>query len=128
MASEQTSEIIPDTVVHRIGGGHIENLQLSALEKELVPPGISVLLGGTAPAAAQQMRNAFPKSRKWYDSVMQVGTATIKAIRAAGFEVIMDATTRFQNRARLVHPDGVAGFTDANLERLAHVFEDMVES
>ena len=127
MASEQTSEITPDTVVHRIGGGQKENLQLSSLEKELIPPGISVLLGGTAQAAAQQMRNAFPKSRKWQGSVMQVGTATVKAIRAAGFEVIMDATTRFQNHARLVHPDGVAGYTDTNLESVAQVFEDLIE-
>ena len=116
-----------DTVVHRLGGGYKENLQLSPLEKDLMPPGISVLLGGTPQEAAAQMRQAFPRSRKWVESLQQVGTATVQAIRNAGFEIMIDPTTRFPNHARLIHPDGVAGFTTINLERLAQVFIDTIE-
>jgi len=127
VAEEEAIEIIPDTVVHRVGGGDKENLQLSQLEKELAPPGISVLLGGTPQEAAVQMQNAFPRSRKWHESVQRIGTATVETIRAAGFEIIADPTTRFPNHARLIHPNGFAGFTDANLERLTQAFEDIAE-
>lgn len=127
MAGEDKLEVTPDRVVHRIGGGHKENLQLSLLENELTPPGISVLLGGTPLEAASQMRNAFPRSRKWSESARRVGTTTVQAIRAAGFDVIPDPTDRFPNHARLIHPSGVDGFTDKNLERLVRAFEETVE-
>ena len=51
-----------------------------------------------------------------------VGTIADAAIRAVGFDVIPDPTTRFPTHHRLIHPDGVAGFTDANLARLAAAF------
>lgn len=127
MVGEDGLSITPDTVVHRIGSGHKENLQLSQLEKELIPPGISVLLGRTPQAAAQQMRNAFPRSRKWLESSRRVGTTTVQAIKEAGFEIRFDPTDRFPNHARLIHPSGVEGFTDENLERLAQAFEETVE-
>lgn len=74
------------------------------------------------------MRSAFPRSRKWNTSAYRIGTATVKTIRDAGFEIIFDPTTRFPNHARLVHPAGLTGFTNGNLERLAQAFEDTVES
>jgi hypothetical protein len=36
----------------------------------------------------------------------------------------MDATPRFPQHARLIHPHGAAGFTDDNLKRLAQYFQD----
>jgi hypothetical protein len=57
-------DIAPAMVVHRIGGGSVANLRLSQIDLSLQPPGISVLLGGTPQEAAEQMRQAFPKSRK----------------------------------------------------------------
>jgi hypothetical protein len=50
---------------------------------------------------------------------------TAAAIRQAGFELIPDPTARFPNHARLIHPSGVAGFTDTNLAQLARVFHDI---
>src|SRR5205823_3496363 len=48
-------KILPaETVVHRIGGGAIENLRLKPAEKALSPPGISALSGSSAEGAAEQ--------------------------------------------------------------------------
>jgi hypothetical protein len=121
-------EIGPNTVVHRIGGSTLDNLRLSAIEEALVPPGISVLLGGTPQAAADQMRQAFPRSQKWHEAARIVATTTAAAIRAIGFEIVPDPTARFPNHARLIHPDGLAGFHASNLRKLAQIFSNMAES
>jgi hypothetical protein len=57
-------------------------------------------------------------------TVQTVGTSNAAQIRATGFEIVPDPTSRFPNHARLIHADGAAGFTDENLQRLAHVFRD----
>jgi len=119
-------EIPPDTVVHRVGGGGAANLRLSPLDAQQTPPGISVLLHGTPQAAAAQMRRAFPGSRKWRETAHTVGTTTAAAIREAGFDLVPDPTTRFPNHARLIHPQGVEGFTDEYLATLAATFRDTV--
>lgn len=124
MAVGKPEDIAGETVVHRLGGGIIANLRLSVLEQKLTPPGISLLLGGTPQGAATQMRQAFPNSRKWRVSAQTVGTTTAEAIREAGFELVPDPTSRFPNHARLIHPNGVAGFTDTNLTQLARIFHD----
>jgi hypothetical protein len=117
-------DISPETVVHRVGGGSVANLRLSPLDAQQTPPGLSVLLGGTPPEAADQLRRAFPRSRKWLQSVHTVGTTTAAAIREAGFEIVPDPTARFPNHARLMHSRGVAGFTDENLQILAATFRN----
>lgn len=119
--------ISSETVVHRVGGGSMANLRLSSLDEKQTPPGVSVLLGGTPQEAAVQMRRAFPLSRKWREAAHTVGTTTAEALRAAGFEIVPDPTTRFPNHARLIHPRGVAGFTDENLETLAATFRNTTE-
>ena len=124
MAVGRPEDIAPDTVMYRVGGGSVTNLRLSPLDQRLTPPGISVLLGGTPQEAATQMRQAFPNSRKWRETAHTVGTTTAAAVRQAGFETVPDPTTRFPNHARLVHPRGVAGFTDTNLAVLAQTFQD----
>ena len=124
MAVGKAEDIAPETVVHRVGGGSLTNLRLSAIDRQQTPPGISVLLGGTPQEAAEQMRQAFPKSRKWLQTVSIVGTTTAESIRQAGFEIIPDPTSRFPNHARLIHPNGEAGFSDDNLAALAQVFQD----
>ena len=117
-------EITPDTVVHRVGGGSVANLWLSFLDAQQTPPGISVLLHGTPQEAAAQMRRAFPGSWKWRATAHTVGTTTAGAIRGAGFDVVPDPTTRFPNHARLIHSQGVSGFTDEHLVTLAATFRD----
>lgn len=117
-------DIPPETVVHRVGGGSVANLRLSPLDAKQTPPGISVLLGGTPQEAAAQMRRAFPGSRKWRGTAHTVGTTTVAAVREAGFEIVPDPTTRFPNHARLIHPSGVAAFTDENLAILAATFRN----
>ena len=116
--------ISAETVVHRVGGGSVANLRLSPLDAQQTPPGISVLLGGTPQEAAAQMRRAFPRSRKWRETSYTVGTTTVVAIREAGFEIAPDPTTRFPHHARLMHPSGVAGFTDGHLETLTSTFRN----
>lgn len=124
MALGRPEDIASDTLVHRVGGGSVSNLRLSPIDQGLIPPGLSVLLGGTPKEAAVQMRQAFPSSRKWQAASRIVGTTTAAALRQAGFEVIPDPTVRFSNHARLIHPQGVAGFTDANLQPLSQAFHD----
>jgi hypothetical protein len=102
----------------------VENLRLSSIDIQQIPPGISVLIGGTPQEAAAQMRSAFPGSRKWRDIARMVGTTTAAAIRTAGFEVVPDPTTRFSNHARLIHASGAAGFTDEHLATLAAMFHN----
>jgi len=127
VAIGKPEEIRPDAVMHRVGGGTVDNLRLSAIEEVLTPPGISVLLGGTPQAAAAQMRQAFPRSQKWHATAYTVGTTTAAALRQTGFEIVPDPTARFPNHARLVHPDGAAGFNAANLAKLAQMFENTTE-
>lgn len=117
-------DIGPDTAIHRVGGGNAANLRLKAMEERLIPPGISVFLGGSAQQAVTQLRQAFPRSRKWRGK-QTVGTTTAAALRQVGFEVVPNPTSRFSNHARLIHPNGVVGFTDTNLKRLAHTFQDI---
>lgn len=124
MVADVPEDIAPETAVHRVGGGNVENLRLSALELELDPPGISLLLDGTPQEAASQMKQAFPRSKKWNQAAATVGTASVAAVRQMGFDIEPDPTSRFPNHARLIHPDGAAGFSEANLEGLERVFSD----
>ena len=115
--------LAPNTAVHRIGGGEVGNLGLKPKERTLSPPGISILLNGTPESAAQQMRDAFPNATRLSAAAETVGSTTIGAIQNAGFDVISAPTRHFPNHARLIHKDGVAGFSEENLERLATVFQ-----
>jgi hypothetical protein len=120
-------DIASDTVVHRIGGKEIANLRLKPREQTLQPPGISLLAGGTPAEAAEQMRQAFPDPVKFArirGSCSVVASATVAAIQVVGFEVRSEPSTKFPNHARLTHPEGVAGFSDANLALLVSVFNE----
>jgi hypothetical protein len=118
--TESTQQIAADVVIFRIGGGTAENLALRASETLLNPPGISAFRGGTPAEAAETMRRRFPRMAPRGRTV--VGAATAGQIRAAGFDVIMNATRHYPQHIRLIHPDGAAGFTKENLERLARCF------
>ena len=109
-----------DEPIHRIGGGSVENLSLKPEELKLIPPGISALRGGTPAEAAAAMRRQFPRMAIHGKTV--VGSSNAGLIRSGGFDVIMDATKRFPQHARLIHPDGVAGFSFENLDRLSKCF------
>jgi hypothetical protein len=116
-----TIPLADDAVVHRIGGAAVANLRLGPLDATAAPPGLSVLVGGTPHQAAARMWAAVP-SRKWLALAGTVGTTAAAAIRAAGFDVIEWPTPKLPNHARITHPDGTAGFTDANLAVLAAAF------
>jgi hypothetical protein len=127
MATDDAVPISPDTAVHRVGGGGVKNLRLKPREEVLSPPGFSVLLGGTPAEAAEQMRQAFPDPRKFarvHALARVVGTTTIAALEGAGFQVVADRSAKFPNHARIAHPEGVAGFSEANLHALSRVFTD----
>ena len=108
--------------IHRIGGGTLENLRLKPAETGLNPPGISVLKTPTPGEAAAQMRAAFPKAAGLHEAAKMVGTTSEDSIRDAGFDVIANPTKKLSNHHRIIHPDGVAGFSDENLARLVEVF------
>lgn len=108
--------------LHRIGGGTVEDLRLKPAEETLNPPGISILRFPAPGDAAAAIRAAFPRAAGLHALARTVGTTTDGAVRAAGFDVIPDPSTRLPTHHRLIHPDGVAGFTDANLARLAAAF------
>ena len=92
------------------------------METTLKPPGISVLKTLTPGDAAAQMRSVFPKAAGLHEAAKIVGTTSSELIRSVGFDVISDSTRKLPNHHRIVHPDGVAGFTDENLARLARIF------
>jgi hypothetical protein len=112
------------TVFHRIGGGSLNNLRLKSAETLLTPSGFSVLTGGTPQEAAVKIRNAFPNAIKLHKAAETIGSATLEEIRAVGFDVIPDPTKKFPNHARVIHPQGLAGFTDENLEKLSKALKE----
>jgi hypothetical protein len=114
----------PDTLAHRIGGSGVENLRLDPRESSLDPPGFSVLLGGTPRDAAGQMRRAYPRATDLHTKAGTVGSATTAAIRLAGFDIIAVPSRNLPNHGRVIHPNGITGFSDANLARLAQSFQD----
>jgi RHS repeat-associated protein len=121
------SEYAGGEIVHRIGGSSVENLRLKPQEAKLDPPGFSVLTGGTPQEAADQMRRAFPRATGLHEASKTVGSATVQGIRDAGFGVFPNATDKFPNHARVIHPDGLEGFTDENLSRLSKSLADTTE-
>jgi hypothetical protein len=57
-----------------------------------------------------------------HEAAKTVGTTSEELIRVAGFDIIPNPTRKLPNHHRIIHPDGVAGFTDENLERSSQVF------
>src|SRR5207244_3294182 len=115
MSEGGRTELPAETPVHRVGGRAGANLRLKPREELLVPPGISVLLGGTPAEAAEQMRQAFPDPRKFariHELAQTVGSTTIAQVEATGFQLLSDPSVKFPNHARLTHPAGVAGFSE----------------
>jgi hypothetical protein len=114
--------LAPDVVVHRLGGGDVENLQLKPKEATLCSPGISVLIGGDPEQVRRQVRRAFPNAVRLLETARTIGTTTVEVIRRAGFDVIADPTRHFPNHARIVHRNAAGGFSDVNLRRLSQAF------
>lgn len=108
--------------MHRIGGSHVDNLRLKPREAMLHPPGISLLRATSPGEAARQIRAAFPLADALHEVAQVIGSTTVDNIRQAGFDVLPNPTKKLPNHYRLIHPEGVAGFNDANLARLSAVF------
>ena len=115
--------LAPNESCHRVGGGAPANLKLRPAKEKLNPPGISILIGGTPAQAASDMRRVFGPNSTLGKKASIVGTVEIAKIQDAGFDVIEDSSSHFPNHGRLIHSiEGVAGFSDENLKRLAQVF------
>jgi hypothetical protein len=108
--------------IHRIGGASVENLRLKPKEAALKIPGISVLKSPSPGEAARQMRAAFPKAKRLHEEAKTIGSTTEELIRGVGFDIIPAPSAALPNHYRLIHPQGVSGFNDGNLARLASVF------
>ncbi len=114
-----------DGSVHRVGGGDEKNLALKSAEAKLVPAGISVSIGGTPAETAAAFRRVFGPKSGLGKAASTVGSAEIKQIRAAGFDVIRVPTNNFPDHGRIIHPaEGAVGFTPRNLQRLSRVFKN----
>ena len=113
--------------IHRIGGGSVENLRLKPREAALDPPGISVIKTPTPDSAAREVRAGLPRAMGLHERAKSMGTSSEEAIRSVGFDIIPNPSEALPNHHRIIHPDGVAGFNDANLSRLAEVFVDTTE-
>src|SRR5262245_1972440 len=116
-----------DMIVHRVGPVTLDNFALKKGEMTLVPVGISVLLGGTAGQAANQMRGACPDPRKHsriHELVKTVSSALVGAIRQLGYDVIAAESGKFPNHGRLTHPKGADGFRAEALTALLSVFSE----
>jgi hypothetical protein len=123
MASAVASAKLDDgVIVHRIGGGSIQNLRLKSREKTIARPGISVLAEPTSGDAARAIRSAFPRATRLHAEAGTVGSATVGQIRAAGFDVVSSPSINLPSHCRIVHPNGVGGFDDANLAVLERAF------
>ena len=110
--------------IHRIGGSRVDNLRLKPREATLNPPGLSLLRAPSPAAAARQIRAAFPSADTLHEAAQVIGSTTVDNIRQAGFDVLPNPTKKLPNHYRLIHAEGVAGFTDANLARLSAVFTE----
>jgi hypothetical protein len=108
--------------MHRIGGSRVENLRLKPHETTLDPPGISLLHAPSPGEAARQIREAFPAATALHYAAQVIASTTVDKIRQAGFDVLPNPTRKLPQHYRLIHPEGGAGFTDANLLRLSAVF------
>ena len=111
---------VPD--IHPIGGASVDNLRLKPTKAALNPPGISALKAPSPAQAASGIRAAYPDATELHVAAKIVGSASVESIRSAGFDVIPDPSRGQPNHHRIIHPDGLAGFTDENLGRLAEVF------
>lgn len=110
--------------LHRIAGSSVENFQLKSREATLNPPGISLLYASSPEDAARQMREAFPAADGLHEAAQIISSSTLEKIRSAGFDVIPNPTRKLPNHYRLIHPDGVVGFSDENLTRLSAAFTE----
>ncbi|MGH8066613.1 MAG: hypothetical protein ACRERE_15510 [Candidatus Entotheonellia bacterium] len=100
------------------------NLRLKPREAALNPPGISLLRASSPGDVARQIQEAFPTADALHDAAQVIGSTTVDNIRQVGFNVLPNPTKKLPNHYRLIHPDGVAGFNDANLVRLSAVFTE----
>ena len=111
--------------MYRVGGRSVDNLRLKARELKLNPPGISFLQASSAAEVMRQLRQAFPLATELHAAAQVMSSTTINQIRNAGFEVIPNPTKRLPNHFRIIHKDGVAGFTDTNLAQLSAVLTEL---
>jgi len=95
---------------------------LKEREAKLDQPGISVLRAPSPEAAAQQLIAAFPRAQMLHETAVIVASTSEELIRTAGFDIIHVPSQKLPNHHRIIHPNGVAGFDDLNLERLSEAF------
>lgn len=117
--------VADDTLIHRFGRLDIESLRLKDAEKRLTPPGISVLIGGTAEDAAAAMVHAYPDPRKHsrvHEMVKEVQSTSARKIRDAGFDIVAVPSRKLTTHGQIIHREGVQGFSDENLALLLAAF------
>ena len=102
----------------------IQNGQSPAREATLNPPGISFLHAPSPGEAARQIREAFPAADGLHAAAQVIGSTTVDKIRGVGFDVTPNPTRKLPNHYRLIHPEGVAGFSDEHLTQLSAVFTE----
>ena len=85
---------------------------------------ISVIKAPSPSDAVREMRTGLPRAKILHVLSKTVGTASVEGIRSVGFDIIPMPSASLPNHYRMIHPDGVAGFNDANLGRLSEIFHN----
>jgi len=83
-----------------------------------------------APSAKEAIREffgAFPKARRLRVAAKVVGSTSATKIQVAGFDVISVPSLNLPTHCRLIHPQGIDGFSEDNLRKLAAAFVDTRE-
>lgn len=81
------------------------------------------MLKSSSPSqAAINIRKALEDATDLHEAAKTIGSITIELVRSVGFDVMPNPSKRIPNHHRIVHPDGIAGFSEENLARLSDVF------
>ena len=81
-----------------------------------------MLLGCCLYIASNQMKATFFKATGLKQTAGAIVSGTSDQIRNFGFDFISEPTSKFPGHARIVHPHGVDGFNDENLQHfLTHL-------
>ena len=72
-----------------------------------------IVFGPTLPLAGLNPMNKLPHPMTAHH---------MQQLRSPGCDIFCDATKKLPTHHRIIHPDGAAGFNEANLTKLAEVF------
>jgi hypothetical protein len=110
--------------MHRLGGSRVDNPRLKPREATLKSARYFPLARSFAWGGRTSDTGGVPAAEGLHAAAQVIGSTTADKIRGVGFDVMPNPAKKLPNHYRLIHPDGVAGFSDENLARLSAVFTE----